>query len=117
MNERRAATPPIAGYAKAGPSMKEVMRIASWRRASRRDIRPLVRLLPYVLAHKRDAVLGLAFLVISAGSMLALTAGARRIVDRGLLIHTTGDLLREFSLLGAIVAVLALTTGLRLYFV
>jgi ATP-binding cassette subfamily B protein len=117
MNERRAATPPIAGYAKAGTSMKEVLRIASWRRASRRDIRPLSRLLPYVLAHRTQALLGVFFLVVSAGAMLALTGGARRIVDRGFEIRTTGDLLQEFSVLGAIVAVLALATGLRLYFV
>jgi ATP-binding cassette subfamily B protein len=79
-------------------------------------LRPLRRLIPYVKAHKGDAVLGGIFLVLSSLSLLALTIGLRKIVDQGFLLHDRALLFRVFSWLAVAAMTLALTTGLRIYF-
>src|SRR5688572_128907 len=118
MEERSSAAPlAVAGHDRPAVALKEAFRNASWRRPTRRDVRPLARLLPYLRPHWTDALLGIVFLVVSTGAMLGLTGGARRIVDRGFAIDSLEELLREFLLLGAVVVVLAAATGLRLYYV
>jgi len=81
-----------------------------------RDLRPLMRLLPFVRAHPVDAVLGLGFLLISAVALLVLTEGARQVIDGGFAMHSRQALVRIFGWGGAVAGVLALATGLRLYF-
>ena len=81
-----------------------------------RDTKPLTRLWPLVLAHWPGAVLGLTFRLLSTISLLALTNGARMVLDQGFGLHTRAALVRVFLIMGAGVAVLAATTGLRLYF-
>ena len=98
-----------------GALMKEAFDTDAWRRERRRDLRPLRRLIPFVGAHPVDAILGLAFLLVSSGSVLALTLGLRLVVDR-MELHSLHALVRAFLWIGAGAAVLAVTTGLRLYF-
>jgi ATP-binding cassette subfamily B protein len=117
MEERSAAALGVTSPDRPKVALKEAFRNAAWRRPTRRDIRPLSRLLPYVKAHWSDTVLGFVFLLLSTGAMLALTGGARRIADRGAAIDSIEELLQEFTILGAIVGVLAVATGLRLFFV
>ena len=48
----------------------------------RRSLRPLARLVPYVFLHKGMVAIALAALVASAGAMLALPMGVRRMTRR-----------------------------------
>jgi ATP-binding cassette subfamily B protein len=99
-----------------GALMKDEFLADAWRRPRQRDLRPLMRLAPFVRAHPLDAFLGLFFLLISAAALLMLTAGARWVIDQGLASHSRPALVRMFLWAGGLAAVLALTTGLRLYF-
>ena len=96
--------------------MKDAFRVDTWRRERGRDLRPLRRLIPFIGAHRVDAALGIFFLVVSSAALLALTAGFRLIIDQGFMVHDRAALAHVFLVLGAGAAVLALATGLRMYF-
>jgi ATP-binding cassette subfamily B protein len=99
-----------------GAMIKDQILDEGWRRDKGRDLAPLLRLVPLVRAHPVDAMLGMVFMLISSGAILALTAGARWVIDRGFVVHDRTHLLRVFLLAAAMAGVLAVATGLRLYF-
>ncbi|HZZ34899.1 MAG TPA: ABC transporter transmembrane domain-containing protein, partial [Caulobacteraceae bacterium] len=94
---------------------KEAHRLDTWRRAKGRNLRPLRRLVPYVLSHWPDATLGLIFILISSATPLALTYGAKVAIDHG--FHSRASLEAAFEALTAGAALFAASTGLRIYFV
>jgi ATP-binding cassette subfamily B protein len=96
--------------------MKEEFLTDAWRREKQGDLRPLTRLLPFVRAHPVDAVLGLLFLLISSASVLAMTDGARRVIDGHFAQRSEGALIQLFMTAVAIALALAASTGLRMYF-
>jgi ATP-binding cassette subfamily B protein len=98
-----------------GVLMKDAALVDSWRREAGRDIRPLTRLWPLLAAHGVDAALGLLFLILSTGALLALTYGGNLVVE-GFGLHSRSALIKVFLWAGVAAAVLAATTGLRLYF-
>ena len=108
-----AAVAPEPGL---GALIKDQILDQAWRRDKGRDLAPLLRLVPLVRAHPVDAILGMAFMLISSGAILALTAGARWVIDGGFAVHDRTHLLRVFLLAAAVAGVLAVATGLRLYF-
>jgi ATP-binding cassette subfamily B protein len=105
-----------SGRPSLGAVMKDAFRVDTWRRERGRDLRPLRRLIPFVGAHRVDAALGVFFLVLSSVALLAMTGGTRMVIDQGFKIHDRAALARIFFELAAIAAVLALATGLRMYF-
>lgn len=48
-----------------------------------RDLRPLRQLMPFLTAHKSDMALATVFMLLSAGSTLAITFAIRLLIDRG----------------------------------
>ena len=104
------------GRPSLGGLMKDAFRVDAWRRERGRDIRPLRRLLPYVWAHRADAILGAIFLTLSTVSLLSLTWGIRMVLDQGFHVHDRAALIRVFAMLGGGAAVLSVATGLRIYF-
>ncbi|HEY5288872.1 MAG TPA: ABC transporter transmembrane domain-containing protein, partial [Caulobacteraceae bacterium] len=78
--------------------------------------RPMARLWPLLLRHWPDTVLGLLFLLLSAGALLALTFGPQMVIAQGVKLHNRSALEHVFLILGATAGALAATTGLRLYF-
>ena len=104
------------GRPSLGAVMKDEFLADAWRRDKNRDLRPLMRLVPFVRAHPLDAGLGLLFLLVSAAALLALTGGARLVIDGGFAGQDKASLIRTFSWAGGLAGVLAVTTGLRLYF-
>ena len=104
------------GRPSLGAMMKDEFLADAWRREKGRDLRPLVRLLPLAWAHPVDAVLGMVFLLISSVALLMLTKAAAWVVDGGFAMHDRAALIRVFVSAGFTAAVLAVTTGLRLYF-
>ena len=107
---------PSLGRPSLGALMKDEFLADGWRRPEGRELRPLMRLAPFVRDHPADALMGLFFLLVSAATLLLLTAGARWVIDQGLTAHSRPALVRMFLWAGGLVGVLAVTTGLRLYF-
>lgn len=105
-----------AGRPSLGALMKEEFLTDAFRRERRTDMRPLSRLIPFVWAHPTDAVLGAFFMLVSSGSILAMTDGVRRVIDGGFAYRGELALLQLFGTAGALTLTLALSTGLRLYF-
>ncbi|HEY7901217.1 MAG TPA: ABC transporter transmembrane domain-containing protein [Caulobacteraceae bacterium] len=79
-------------------------------------VRPLKRLWPFLVRHWPDTVLGLLFLLLSSGALLALTFGPQLVIAQGIRLHNRAALENVFLTLAGMAAVLAATTGLRLYF-
>jgi ATP-binding cassette subfamily B protein len=96
--------------------MREEFAVDAFRRERRRDLKPLGRLLPFVWKHPVDAVLGALFMLVSSGSILAMTDGVRRVIDGGFAYRGELALLQLFGTAAALTLTLALSTGLRLYF-
>ena len=105
-----------AGRPSLGAVMKEEFLADAWRREKQPDLRPLGRLMPFVRNHPVDAIAGLVFLLISSAAGLAMTDGARRVIDGGFAHRGENALIQLFITAAAIAVVLAASTGLRLYF-
>ena len=104
------------GAPSLGALMKDELLADTLGGREKRDLRPLARILPFVRAHPTDAVLGLLFLLISALALLVLTRLAGWVIDGGFARHNRAAMVRLFFEAGGVVAILAATTGLRLYF-
>jgi ATP-binding cassette subfamily B protein len=104
------------GAPSLGALMKDELLADTLGGREKRDLRPLARILPFVRAHPADAVLGLLFLLISALALLVLTRLAGWVIDGGFTRHNRTAMVRLFFEAGGVVAILAVTTGLRLYF-
>ncbi|MEO8925643.1 MAG: ABC transporter transmembrane domain-containing protein [Caulobacteraceae bacterium] len=116
MNRPGASEAANTGRPSLGGLMKDAFLADGWRRQRGRDIRPLTRLIPFVRAHLADAALGGLFLILSTAALLAITGGARMVLDQGFGVHGRAALAHVFLWLGAVAAALAATTGLRIYF-
>ncbi|MHB8527992.1 MAG: ATP-binding cassette domain-containing protein [Caulobacteraceae bacterium] len=114
--ERSGGDRPGIDRPSLGALMKEAFDTDAWRRQQRRDLRPLTRLAPFVADHLFDAILGLAFLIVSSAALLGLTLALRLVVDR-FQLHSMRMLVRAFQFLAGGAGLFAVTTGLRIYFV
>jgi ATP-binding cassette subfamily B protein len=104
------------GRPSVGGLMKDAFKADAWRRDRQRDLRPLTRLTPFVLAHGWDAFLSAFFVLFSAVALLGLTWGLKLVVDRGGSLRTEGDLIKAFLGLTVVAMGLAVSTGLRIFF-
>jgi ATP-binding cassette subfamily B protein len=110
-----AATP--AGRPTVGAVLAESMAQSAQRRERRRDLKPLAALLPYVYAHRGDAIAAGLFLLLSTSATLGISGAARLVVDKGIALHSYAALNRTALIAGAVVLVLAAATALRFYFI
>ncbi len=116
MNEAGSSDTSRAGRPGLGALMKDQLLHEAWSRDKGRALSPLLRLMPFVRAHPIDAVLGLAFMLISSGAILGLSAAARWVIDGGFAVRDAHALLRVFLMAASVAVILATATGLRLYF-
>ena len=86
-------------------------------RASRSSLRPLGRLLPYILNYKRLVFGAIFALVMAAVATLALPIAVRRMVDHGFSAENAQLINQYFSMLFVLAVALALASALRYYFV
>ncbi len=107
---------PVAAPPGLGEAVKLAIGADVWRRDKSRDLRPLARLWPLLVRHWPDATAGMTFLLLSTAALLALTGGARMVLDQGFALQSRDTLHNVFLWLGGAAGALALTTGLRLYF-
>ena len=81
----------------------------------RQSLAPLAALKPYLLAHPRALAGMLAAIVVSAGAMLVVPLGVRRMIDSGF-SSTDGQFIdRYFGMMMVVGVVLAASSALRFY--
>jgi ATP-binding cassette subfamily B protein len=85
--------------------------------ATRRSLKPLRRLFPYLFRYRRLVAGALFSLVLAAGTTLTLPLAVRRMIDHGFSEADSEFIANYFSMLIAIAAILALASALRYYFV
>jgi len=108
--------PSLSDRPGAGALLIEQMGEAGERRARRKDIRPLGRLLPYLMQHKLDALIALVWLLLSTAASLGLTVTARGAIDNG--FEDGGRRLDLwFLVLGANALLLGLASACRYFYV
>ncbi|WP_293824375.1 ABC transporter transmembrane domain-containing protein [uncultured Brevundimonas sp.] len=106
----------VEGRPSAGALLADQMAEAGAKRAKRRDIRPLARLIPFAMRHKGHALMAVFWLLLSTAASLGLTGLARGAIDYG--FEAGGAHLNLwFVLLGANALFLGLATAARYYFV
>lgn len=103
-------TPAIAGLA-AGDRARDDQR------AGRKRLRPLLGLLPYLLNYRGRALLALVALVVAAVTTLVVPVAVRRMIDLGFSPEGIVLVNSYFSVMLAVVAVLAFASALRYYLV
>ncbi|MBB5744678.1 ABC transporter transmembrane domain-containing protein [Brevundimonas variabilis] len=108
--------PSVSDRPGAGALLIEQMGEAGERRAKRKDIRPLGRLLPYLMQHKLDALIAMGWLLLSTAASLGLTVTARGAIDNG--FEDSGRQLDLwFLVLGANALFLGLASACRYFYV
>ena len=99
-----------------GAVLADAMREGADRRARRRDIRPLARLFPFLVAHWGSALIAGVWLLVSTAASLGLTVTARGAIDHGF-ENGGADLDVWFLILGANAVGLGLATAFRYFYV
>ncbi|MEL6435836.1 MAG: ABC transporter transmembrane domain-containing protein [Pseudomonadota bacterium] len=84
---------------------------------ARSSLRPLRRLLPYVLRYRWHVVGALVFLIAAAATTLALPTAVRRMIDFGFGANDVTLINQYFTFLIGLAFLLAAASALRYYFV
>jgi len=85
--------------------------------ASRPQLSPLRRLLPFVLRYPVRLALTVVFMLISTGASLAIPALLGGVVDQGFVAQNLDNITRYGWLIMVIAAVMAVGSGARFYFI
>ncbi len=101
-SEMPAAVPDVAAPAKP---------------AGRRNLKPLMGLMPFVARYKGRAVAAIIALVMAAVATLAVPIAVRRMIDYGFDPHRVGLIDEYFAVMIVVVAVLAGASAMRYYLV
>jgi ATP-binding cassette subfamily B protein len=97
--------------------MSNPYEIEARQRGRSRNLRPLLRLTPYLRRYRGRIVLALLALLAAAGATLVVPVAVRRIIDHGFSAANAQLVNTYFLAMLAVVAVLALGSALRFYFV
>jgi ATP-binding cassette subfamily B protein len=87
------------------------------RRPKGRNLRPLLRLTPFLRNYRSQMVMALLALLAAAGATLAVPVAVRRIIDNGFTSANAMLVDTYFVAMLAVVGILALGSALRFYFV
>ncbi len=120
LEERRDETPPQRDLADAAASSVEVAIEAALTpspAARSARLRPLLALAPYVARYRGRAALALVALTIAAITTLLVPVAVRRMIDFGFTPEGIARINSYFSVMIAVVAVLALASASRFYLV
>ncbi len=86
-------------------------------RPSSRDLKPLASLLPLVFRYRAQLALALLSLVVATAATLVVPVAVRRIIDHGFSNAHPGFIDQYFAVMLLVVAVLAVASASRFYFV
>ena len=81
------------------------------------SLRPLKSLWPYIRPYHKTLILALGALLIASGALLMLPIGVRYVIEQVLAADSSAGINKYFLGLFAVVAVLAVFSGMRLYLV
>ncbi|ESQ74571.1 ABC transporter transmembrane domain-containing protein [Asticcacaulis sp. AC402] len=101
----------------AGAELIGDMRATAARRPKTRDLRPLMRLGPYLWRQRVNGLFMLLFLALSSATLPVMTFVARELIDKGFGSGNVEELNRWFLVLGGVALVMALATALRYFFI
>ncbi|MFN0192065.1 MAG: ABC transporter transmembrane domain-containing protein [Aestuariivirga sp.] len=87
------------------------------RRPKSRNLRPLVRLAPYLMRYKPRVAMALVALLAAAIATLAVPLAVRRVIDHGFTEESAALVNQYFLAMLAVVAILAVSSAIRFYFV
>jgi ATP-binding cassette subfamily B protein len=116
LEERHGETPPPRDAAPAETSSIEVQPTLPPAKGKAR-LRPLVALVPYVARYRGRAFLALIALTVAAITTLVVPIAVRRMIDFGFSSEGIAMINRYFSVMIAVVAVLAGASAARFYLV
>ncbi|HEY3812372.1 MAG TPA: ABC transporter transmembrane domain-containing protein [Caulobacteraceae bacterium] len=108
---------PPEGRPSSGAVLAEQIREARRTRPTRRDLKPLRGLVPYMLRHKGDVFLAVVFLLFATGTTLGMTQAAQLLVDKGIQSGVIGEIKRWFLVAGMVGLAAAFSTALRYFYV
>src|SRR5882757_6105135 len=116
LEDRRGETPPRPSSAPAEASTTEALLTPSPAKSGAR-LRPLLELAPYVARYRGRALLALISLTIAAFTTLLVPVAVRRMIDFGFTPEGIAMINKYFSVMIAVVAVLAGASASRFYLV
>jgi ATP-binding cassette subfamily B protein len=83
----------------------------------RKSLKPLARLTPFLTRYKPQIARALIALAIASGSTLVVPIAVRRIIDHGFTTSNAALVNQYFSVMIAVVLLLALSSAIRFYYV
>ncbi len=98
-------------------STAQVSTTAAAPKSRRPKLRPLLALAPYVLRYRGQALAALVALIVASAATLAVPLAVRRMIDFGFSAEGVALINSYFSVMIAVVAVLAGASALRYYLV
>src|ERR1700716_1933609 len=116
LEDRRGETPPRRGAEPVEASSIEAQLTQSPAKGSAR-LRPLLALAPYVARYRGRAILALISLTVAAITTLIVPVAVRRMIDFGFTAEGIAMINSYFSVMIAVVAVLAFASASRFYLV
>ncbi len=87
------------------------------RRPKAKTLRPLARLLPMLLPYRFQIICASIFLTLAAVSTLVVPVAVRRVIDNGFSGENAAFVDQYFSVMMLVVAILAISSAGRYYFV
>ncbi len=84
---------------------------------SRKSLKPLARLTPFLARYKTQIAKALIALAVASGSTLVVPIAVRRIIDHGFTASNATLVNQYFSVMIAVVLLLALSSAIRFYYV
>ena len=116
LEERSGEAPPPSAGSPVRPAIVETGSTSS-PASSRAKLRPLLALAPYVARYRGRAFFALIALTIAAITTLVVPVAVRRMIDFGFTPEGIAMINSYFSVMIAVVAVLAIASALRFYLV
>jgi ATP-binding cassette subfamily B protein len=89
----------------------------SSQRAKSRSLKPLRRLVPFLFRYRAQMLVAGVFLILAAASTLVVPVAVRRVIDNGFSGENAAFVDQYFSVMMLVVAVLAVSSAGRYYFV
>ncbi len=101
----------------SAPEAPRLGRKGEQQRIDPRNLRPLARLVPFILRYPVRVALTLGFLLIAAVASLIIPFIAGKVIDKGFVAQNLAEIAQYGWLIVGIAAVMAVATGARFYFV
>lgn len=97
--------------------MSNNFEVQSKSRAKGKSLRPLVRLLPFILKYRTQMVIAIVALLVASVATLVVPIAVRRVLDNGFSSENANLINQYFLAMFAVVAALATGSAVRFYYV